>query len=245
MAKLANLDRTAHQSLRVEEKRALAVCKDTTMCTVAFSEIARLVIEYPIVFTKSGGADRFVCVALFGVDPTENLFWRDDRWNSYSMPLNIARQPFFVAVTDTVTGGENAQALVTCIDFGNPAVQGGNGEPLFDASGKETAYLRHKLSLLAELVDGEPRSQEFIEKLSSLDLIRPIQLEFIVPGSEPRKVSGLYSIDEQKLRLLDGATLFELNARGYLHAMHAMLSSLGHLQILEQRSSRLRSSPAS
>jgi hypothetical protein len=38
------------------------------------------------------------------------------------------------------------------------------------------------------------------------------------------------------LRSLDAATLADLNARGYLHAMYAMLSSLGHLSILARRS---------
>ena len=54
-------------------------------------------------------------------------------------------------------------------------------------------------------------------------------------ASQPRKISGLYSIDEKKLRALDAATLAELHAAGYLHAMYAMLSSLGHLQILARR----------
>ena len=91
MAKLANLDRAAHQNLRVQDELAFAACKDITMCVVMLSEIARLVIEYPIVITKNGETGQFLCVALFGVDPQENLFWSGNRWNSYSVPLNVAQ----------------------------------------------------------------------------------------------------------------------------------------------------------
>ena len=235
MTNLVSLTRAAHQNLRVQEERAFSACKDVTMCPVVLNEIPRLVIEYPLVFTKNGESGQYICVALFGVDPERNLYWRDDRWSSFSVPLNVGRQPFFVGLAENPAGGKGARGLVTCIDLGNPGVQTTAGELLFDAHGNETPYLRHKLAMLTELVDGEQRSRAFTERLVSLDLIQPIQLELKAPGSEPRKISGLHSIDERKLRALDAATVAELHGAGYLHAMHAMMSSLGHLQILARR----------
>jgi len=132
-------------------------------------------------------------------------------------------------------GGEGAKGLVPCIDRENPGVQESVGEALFESNGAETAYLRHKLASLAELVDGEQRTRAFTEKLVALELIKPIQLELKAPNQEPRKITGLHSIDEKKLRALDGAVLAELNGLGYLHPIYAMLSSLGHLQILARR----------
>ena len=205
------------------------------MCAVVLSEIPRLVIEYPIAFTKSSESGPLIPVALFGVNPDQNLFWRDDRWNSVTVPLNIGRQPFFVGRADNPAGGTGEGGLIPCIDLENPAVQDSAGESLFDANGTETPYLRHKLALLAELVDNEQKTRAFVEKLSALDLIHPIQLELKAPDSPPRKIGGLQSIDEKKLRALDGTVLMELNGLGYLHAAHAMLSSLGHLQILARR----------
>jgi hypothetical protein len=235
--KLANLDRVAHQQLRVMEERALSVCKDLTMCIVTLSEIPRLVIEYPIAFTKGSEDGPLTPVALFGVDPEQNLYWRNDRWSSASVPLNIGRLPLFVSVADNPTGGEGAKRLVPCIDLENPGVQESDGEALFDANGVETPYLRRKLASIAELVDGESKTRAFIERLVALDLIQPIRLELSAPNRQPRKITGLNSIDEKKLRALDGAVLAELNGLGYLHAMFAMLSSLGHLQILAKSAS--------
>jgi hypothetical protein len=62
MPNLANLDRNAHQKLRVNDARALSVFRDLNMCPVVPSEIARLVIEYPIAFAKNGDSGQYVCV---------------------------------------------------------------------------------------------------------------------------------------------------------------------------------------
>jgi hypothetical protein len=237
--KLASLDRVAHQHLRVQEERAFSTCKGSAMCAVVMREIPRLVIEYPIAFTKNGENGPLIPVALFGVNPEQNLYWRDDRWNSVSVPLNIGRQPFFVGLAENAPGSADAQRLIPCLDLENPAVQETSGEPLFDSNGTETPYLRHKLALLAELVEGEKETRSFVERLGALDLVQSIQLELKAPDQPPRKITGLQTINEKKLRELDGSVLAELNSLGYLHAMHAMLSSLGHLQILARRNDPL------
>jgi hypothetical protein len=205
------------------------------MCAVVLSEIPRLVIEYPMAFTRHGESGEYICVALFGVDPDRNLYWQDERWSGATVPLNVGRQPFFVGLANDPAGGEGAKGLVTCIDLENPGVQTSEGEPLFDANGSESPFLRHKLALLAELIDGEQKTRAFTEKLVALDLLQGIQLELKAPGQEPRKIRGLFAVDEKKLRELDAPIIAELHGAGYLHAMYAMLSSLGHLQVLAHR----------
>ena len=235
MTNLVNLDRNVHKGLRVREEVAFSACKDITMCSVIPTEIPRLVLEYPVVFTKHSESGQYLCVALFGVDPQRNLFWQDGRWRSHVLPLNIGRQPFFVGVGNKEVAGETQQSLVTCIDLDNPGVQAEQGELLFDADGEETAYLQHKMSMLAELIDGEQRARTFVERLTSLEFIRPIQLELKSPGAAPRQIGGLHSVDEARLRSLPTDVLAEMNTKGYLHVMHAMLLSLGQLPILARR----------
>jgi hypothetical protein len=236
MPNLVNLDRNAHQKLRINDARALSVFSNLNMCPVVPSEIARLVIEYPIAFAKNSDSGQYICVAVFGLDVGQNLYFRDGNWTSYTVPLNVGRQPFYVGVAENPEGGAGTKNLITCIDLENPGVNESEGEALFDASAAETPYLRHKLAQLNDLVDADERARDFTEKAASLGLIHAIQLDIKKPGSEPRKVGGLHSIDEKKLRELDAATLTDLNSRGYLHAMYAMLSSLGHLSILARRS---------
>jgi hypothetical protein len=159
------------------------------------------------------------------------------------VPLNVGRQPFFAGVgAQPADGQENT--LITCIDMDNPGVQESAGEALFDATGNETAYLKHKMTLLSELIEGERRSREYTERMVSLELIKPMQIEIKLSGQAPRKIGGLFSIDEKRLRTLDAGALHDLHSRGYLHVMHAMLSSLGHLQIFARRSTAIRGATA-
>ncbi len=233
MTNLVNLDRSIHGNLKVVEEQAFSVWKDLTMCPVTLNEIARLVVEYPMAFAREGNAGAYVCVALFGVSPDKNLYWQNGRWTSYMVPLNVGRQPFFATFAGSQDGTE--QQALTCIDIENPGVQSINGERLFDDNGEYSPYLRHKMTLLAELIAGEQRTRLFAQRAAELDLITPIQLELRMPGAEAQKFSGLHTIDERKLRSLDAAVVSELNVNGYLHAMHAMISSLAHLQILARR----------
>src|SRR6476659_9079618 len=129
MTNLVNLDRVAHRNLRVAEEQAFSVCKDLTSCAVSLNEIARLVVEYPIVFAKNNESGEYVCIALFGVSPEKNLYWENDRWNSHTVPMNVGRQPFFVALSESSGGEAATQQAVTCIDLDNPGVQATNGEP--------------------------------------------------------------------------------------------------------------------
>jgi hypothetical protein len=229
----------AHRNLRVVEEQAFSACKDITMCAVTLNEIARLVVEYPIVFTRASEDGDFICAALFGISPDRNLYWKDGRWNSVTVPHNVGRQPFYVSVAGQPSQDAANQELIASIDLDNPGVQAISGEALFDDAGEYTPYLQHKMKLLSELIDGERRSQAFAKKAQELGLIHAIQLEIKMPGGESRKISGLFSVDERKLRALDSTVVAELNANGHLHAMYAMLSSLGHLQILARRATAM------
>jgi hypothetical protein len=119
-------------------------------------------------------------------------------------------------------GDEATQTLVACIDLDNPGAQD-KGQPLFEADGKQSPYLLRKMATLAELVDGEQRARLFTERMMALGLIRPVQLEVKAPEGGAQKIGGLYSIDEARLRTLGPEALAELNGKGYLHVMHAIL----------------------
>lgn len=207
------------------------------MCAISPTEIPRLILEYPVVFTQHGETKEFLLVSLFGVDPQRNLFWREEKWQSFAVPLNVGRQPFFLEARSNTENAETTQRLVACIDLDNPGVQESTGERLFDEEGNETPYLKHKMSVLSELVDGERRGRAFTDRINALGLIKPVQLELKEPGAAPRKIGGLFSIDELKLRALPSETIVELNSNGYLHVIHAMLLSLGQFAILARRAS--------
>ena len=198
MPKLANLDRVAHQNLRVLEERAFAACKDIThvrggaqrnsatrhrisdwrspsTAKPANSYVSRCLASTRIRIC-SGGTSA-------GTASLCRSTWRGSPFSSASRTIRPAAKA--------------AKGLVTCIDLENPGVQDIRGRSAVRCERRRDSLSAAQMTLLAELVDGEQTIAR-IRRSSSprSSCIQPIQLELKVPGQPPRKISGLYSIDE-------------------------------------------------
>ncbi|WP_308364297.1 MULTISPECIES: SapC family protein [unclassified Microbulbifer] len=232
MARLVALNSELHRDIRIDTAGIERQAASLRMVPVMPSEFLKLAIDYPIVLTKNAETGRFVCAALFGFAEGENLYWNGDRWQSLYTPLNIIRQPFFVG-TD-----ENSQPLV-CIDEDSPCVQRQPGrestEALFDDEGRGSPYLERMQGVLGQLLDGEKQSEELVRCLQELELITPMRLEVTFASGDFRRVEGLYTVDEEKLRGLGGEPLQQLSAAGMLGHIYSMLTSLGHIYSLIER----------
>jgi hypothetical protein len=227
MTNFVALHNQLHQSLRIDTQQIEAVGATNNMVPVVISEFLRLVVHYPIVFTKSSENGNFLCVSLLGFEPGENLFWINSQWQSIYTPLNIMRQPFFI-------GQENNQTLI-CIDTDSSTLKTGQGEPIFDSMGKETDYLQKIKSRLAELLDGESRTRDFIKALLELNLIMPMALDISFANAQQQRVQGLYTINEERLAQLDADQLIHLQEQGYLQPIYTMIASLGQIYALIQK----------
>ncbi|WP_338763280.1 SapC family protein [Massilia sp. METH4] len=233
MAHLVALDNKAHRQVRVNGARAEAAGAGLNMVPVVVSEFLKLVVQYPIAFTKDKDTGRFACVALFGFHDGENLFVDEGRWDAIYVPLQVARQPFFLG-----KAGEG-EHFVVCIDTGHAGI-GDDGERIFDADGQETAYLEEAKGRLAELLDGEAPTRQFIDTLVHLELLVPMQLEITFGNGDTTQVQGLYTIDEARLAQLDGDAVATLHAQGLLGPIYTMLASLGHIYaMIDRRNKRL------
>lgn len=224
MNRLTALNSVAHRNLRVNQEQVLAQAARLNMVPVVLGEFLKLSVQYPIVLTKNGATGHFTCVALFGFEKTENLFWTQGRWDAIYVPLQVSRQPFFL-------GAEQ----VVCIDTLHPSVRQPQGEAIFDEHGAETAYLQRSKQMLAALLDGEEQTNQFLRKLLALELIRPMRLEIEFANHQLQRVEGLYTIDEERLKSAAGETIAELHSLGYLAPIYTMLASLGHIYSLVQR----------
>lgn len=237
MAQLVSLQKNAHQYLKVDTALAEAQGGLLNMIPVMLSEFLKLAVQFPIALTKDSNTGKFVCVALFGFQPGENLFFQQGQWNSLYIPLQIARQPFFLG-EDTVNAAGDKQ-FVICIDIDHHSVQQQQGELLFDANGNESPYLNKIKYLLAELLNGEEKMEHFIEKLLSLQLLQPMQLEITFESGELIRIDGMYTINEDRLQSLASADVIELHNLGYLSYIHTMRVSTGHIYSLVDKKNKL------
>lgn len=228
MHRLIALNSAAHRNLRVNEQQVLAQAAQLNMVPVVLGEFLKLCVQYPIVLTKNGQTGQFTCVALFGFEKAENLFWKQERWDALYVPLQVSRQPFFLAPDNIV-----------CVDTMHPSVQQVQGHAIFDERGAETTYLQQAKQMLAALLDGEQPTDVFIRKLLSLELVRPMRFEIEFANHQKQRIDGLYTVDEARLKALAADTIAELHSLDYLSPIYTMLASLGHIYSLVQRKNEL------
>lgn len=228
MPQFVALHNQLHQSITIDTSKIEAQGAQEHMVPVVLSEFLKLVVSYPIVFTKSSDTGQFLAVALLGFAKNENLFWQDQQWHSIYVPLNISRQPFFV-------GNEAGQTII-CIDTQSPCLTNDiHHEPLFDPQGKDSTYLHQVKSQLAQLLDGETKTTDFIRTLRELNLIVPLTLDIAFADRQEYRVQGLYSIDEDRLAQLNTEQLVQLQTQHYLQPIYTMIASLGHIYALIQK----------
>lgn len=230
MTHLVALDASAHRNLRVLTEQVEEQGADLHMVPVARSEFLKLVVQFPILFSKNADTGQFLMVALMGLEEGENLFWQAGEMQTVYTPLSITRHPFFVGQDEQ--SGENH---VICIDEDSSLLSEEEGERLFNEDGSATALLETAQQRLAQLLDGERDATEFLQTLTELNLLVPLSLDITYADGSVSKINGLYSIDEDKLAALDGDTVASLHRSGYLQSIHTQLASLGQIYALIER----------
>ena len=233
MSNLVALHNHAHQSLKVNTQLAEAQGGNLHMVPVVLSEFLKLAVQFPIVFTKNKDTGRFSCITLFGFQANENLFVKNGEWDSLYIPLQIRRQPFFLGNSSEV---ENE--FVICIDTDHKSLQSDIGEQVFDTTGKETPYLENIKSILAELMNGEASTDNFVKTLAELNLLQPMRLEITFKNEESMRVDGLYTINEDRLKTLEIEAITQLHQKNYLSAIYTMITSTGHIYGLIERKNK-------
>ncbi len=229
MAQHVLLNNIDHARLRVIAARGAAY-GDAVMHAVTFpAELRNVQACYPIVFQKT--ADGSVQpLALFGFTPGQNLFLDDERWDAPYVPLAIERQPFLI--------GRSGEELVMHVDLDSPRIGTDTGEPLFLPHGGTSEFLERMNSVLRALHEGLQATPAFIDALLAHDLLESFVLDIQLDDGSEHRLAGFYTINEERLRALDGAALERLHRQGHLEPVFMVVASLAHLRDLIDRVNR-------
>ncbi|MEJ0028774.1 MAG: SapC family protein [Rhizomicrobium sp.] len=223
MTNIVVLNSQTHRHLRVQAGASAELGDNQRFVHVAISEFPALVVHYPIFFAKDSETGAFFAGAMLGFG--ENLFLSaDGKGQDAYRPLNLQRQPFFVAGSDLA------------IDLDSPRV--GRGEALFQESGEPTPYLQTIVAAFRELRPGFEMTKVFIDTLLKLKLIEPITVDLGFDDGSRLKLIDLYTIDRNTLQALPDATVLDLFRRGYLHLIYLMIASLKQIPVLAQKKNR-------
>jgi hypothetical protein len=222
--RLVELSRSEHAGLRVRADLVEASAATQHLISIVVSEFRKAAIQYPIVFAKNPETGRFAAYVLNGLGVEENLFWSGTELDVAYVPLNVRRQPFYVGTNDDAPGSN-----VLCIDLDSPCLDGAGAKTIVNPDGSDSDYLKEVLSVLGELVAGKKATEQFIATVLSLDLLTPIMLDIVLDDGTPLQVTGLYSVDEEKLRQLAAGEVAKLWQSGYLDLIYTVLVASGQI----------------
>ena len=222
------LDRQKHRHRKVRGSTSFAFARGANSLYLAGVEFGEACKEYAIVFTRGSG-DKVVPVAMLGLRARENLFVDEqDRWTGRYVPAFVRRYPFVLAELP-------GHSLAVCIDEAYPGWNVAQGEPLFDADGNDTPFLKNALEFLAQYQREHQRTEAFCRRLDEAGLLREMNARAQLADGRAFTVDGLLVVDEQKLFALPDAAALAMFRAGELHLVSMHLASLSNLQRLVDR----------
>ena len=224
---LNNID---HKGLRVITARSAAYGDDVKFALTFAAEFRNIQAHYPIVFHKTADG-KFQAIALLGFQDKENLFLGPDGWDAPYVPLTIERQPFLIGFRD--------REPMVHIDLASPRVSRTQGEALFRDYGGSTEFLERMSSVLLTIHQGLEAVPAFIDSLLQHDLLESFVLDVELNDRSQHRLTGFYTINEERLGALDGVGLERLHQAGHLQSIYMALASLSHFRDLIDRRNRL------
>jgi hypothetical protein len=235
------LDRDAHRALRVRlPVTDWGVAGRLNAIFIAAVEFGDVAIEYPIVFVRAGeenGKPLVAPVAVLGVAQEQNLYLDGAAWHARYIPAVVRAYPFAIGRVDT-------ERFAICVDMGWSGIDSSQGEPLFQADGQPTELLSGMQKHLETLEAEAQRTRAVCSRLFDLDLLRDMRFDAELPGGRKHTVDGFMTIDEERMKQLDDATLAAVQRGGLLGLIHAHWLSMRHMQLLLQRHAARLPAPA-
>jgi hypothetical protein len=229
MANVVAIKKAKHQALKLAEKRTLSHIDNQHIAPISAFEYAQASTAFPVVFVKDPDSSRYRSVVMLGLEASENLYYRDNKWQGLYMPISLTVSPFSIGLDPDV---ENT--LTTCINMDSPLVGEDKELPLYDDEGNETEMYKGIQKSLARLYDNEVMTERFITELLANDLLQELELRIQTSQGQAKKLVGIYTINEEKLSKLDDAIVLDFHKRGLFIPIHAMLSSLNQVNRLFQ-----------
>lgn len=225
------VDKSKHAKLRVKENPDFTHAKGMNLAAITLGELSASVCNFPILFVQHPESHQTRPVAIFGLRPGENVFLGETSWESTYVPLLIQRHPFIIGYDDRV---DDERQLATCINRASPFVSEEEGIALFTPEGEETDFLKSRHTMMRDIFEGERITEDFVRKLQELDMLAPVEI-LLQPGEgEIRKITGMFTISQRKLRELKPEQVQELFSNEFLAACYLILGSLFQLHRLMQ-----------
>jgi hypothetical protein len=235
MSNFVALDFAQHRFLRLASRHGATLGDGLGMVSVVPTEIAALVGSYPLFFRRSP-AGTYELGAMLGFAADENLFLADGGWDAAYVPLALRAQPFTVQPSATTPDRNTLM-----IDLDSPRL-GQEGDVLFFADGRPSERLQAVVDALEALVKGAQIGHAYATALDGLGLIEPVEVQVELGNGASHALPGLFALAPERLAVLGGDALADLQQRGFLGWAYQQAASVGQISNLILRKQKLAAS---
>ena len=226
---LSNID---HANLKINAVYKKDAGFDFNICSVFPNEYSTLQGDYPIFYKKDNQTSNYQTVAILGFEENENLYLGEGVWLSKYVPLSVQRLPFYIGKKTVLKEGVPTDEKLLQIDIEHPSISEDSGNEVFFKHGGNTEYLDHINNILSTIDKFNEVSSDFLQIISNMNLLRPLNLKIDFSADHSHELSGLYVVDEEKLKDLEKEDLFTLHQKGYLQYIYLIAASVINLNKL-------------
>jgi hypothetical protein len=218
-----------HRDLAIRSGLNYEFAKKVNSVPLTAVEFAQAATEYPIVFAGTGEA--VMPAVILGVQNSENLYVdQSGGWRGKYIPAFIRRYPFVFSTDNT------GKRFILHVDESYSGCnREGRGERLFDNDGQQTQYLRSVLNFLQDYQGRFMRTKQYCDRLKSLGLLQPMQVQFNLTTGEQRSLSGFMTVNREKLKAISTADLETMFRNDELECTYLHLHSLRHFRGMIER----------
>lgn len=229
------LNNVSHQDLKVVPRFG-AEYGDNMGSVLAFpTEFVELQKEYPILFRRNKETEKYHSIALLGFSQNENLFLNpelESGWAANYIPAVVAKGPFLIGIHSNST--DDSTSPMIHIDLDHAKVGQQEGYPLFLEHGGNSPYLERIASILKVIHQGVAAQDVMFQVFSEMDLIEPVNIDIDLHDGGKHRLSGHYTINEEKLATLSGDQLEKLSKLGFLPLAYAVIASITNIKKLTE-----------
>lgn len=229
MPNYALLNNAQHQNLKIKLDKSAELGNNQMFSPLFPFEYREAQAYYPIFFQKDteGG---FFSIALFGFEKAENLFLSQAGWDAEYIPMMVEKEPFLIGFQKQNIGGEEKLETVIHIDLDSPRVNEQDGVSVFLPHGGNSDYLSRISAILKTIYDAQDATKAFYAKIQELDLLESFDLDITLNDGSINRLSGLFTVNEDKVQTLDDKVLAELNRSGMLALLYMIIASQANIR---------------
>lgn len=232
MVSVAELSFAQHGQLAISKDAALCYARRQHLLNLRVSEVSKTIGDLPVFFSRNSQSGQWLLSALCSFSPGQNLLVQHEQWQAGYQPVCMQSYPLLLVDNNQQPAAETRLALFN--DEQAIVSATSDGQLLYEPDGQPTLFLSQQKALLEADLRHEYQTYQFIKVLTGLGLIKELDLQLLQPDGGMQTIKGLATVDEDKLQLLSGEQLKQLQQQGYLLVMHAMLLSISQLNRLIQ-----------